>query len=390
MAIMRTSKGFSLIELMIGITLGLLIMTALVSLYLNISNNNQEMAKTNSQIENGRYAIQILESDLEHAGFWGGYLPQFDDLSASTSTAPTDVPDAIPGACDSYSTWPTTDPQYSQYRYNLIGVPVQTYSGVPTGCSTLIANKTTNTDVLLVRHAAMCSPGDTNCEADVSGKLYFQFSRCASDSNKFRLDTSNFTLRKLKCTTTTSSDPNDGYSEKRKFVSNIYYVRNYSVTSSDGIPTLVRSSFDLNSGSLAQQTPEPLISGIEGFRVELGVDSISDDGTDIINNSDTTLLYNAAIKWANANVLTSPRNRGDGMPDAFERPATLTLAKYTNVVVAKIYILARAEKATPSYTDQKTYTLGSTTLGPFNDHYKRHLFSATIRLNNVSGRRETP
>jgi hypothetical protein len=29
-------------------------------------------------------------------------------------------------------------------------------------------------------------------------------------------------------------------------------------------------------------------------------------------------------------------------------------------------------------------------MGPFCDGYKRHLFSRTIRLNNVSMRRETP
>ena len=36
-----------------------------------------------------------------------------------------------------------------------------------------------------------------------------------------------------------------GAAEKRKFVSNIYYIRDYAVTPGDGIPTLVRSQFDL-------------------------------------------------------------------------------------------------------------------------------------------------
>jgi type IV pilus assembly protein PilW len=34
--------------------------------------------------------------------------------------------------------------------------------------------------------------------------------------------------------------------------------------------------------------------------------------------------------------------------------------------------------------------LGTAALGPFNDHYKRHVFSTSVRLTNISGRRETP
>ena len=394
---MKTHKGFSLIELMIAVTIGLLLMAAMVTLYLNLSRTNQEMAKTNSQIENGRFAIQIIENDLVHAGFLGGYVPEFDDLTASTSTAPTDVPAAIPGLCDVYSSWPTANPQYQQYRYNLLGIPVQLYDSTPSGCTTLITNKQANTDILLVRHAAMCAVGDTNCASDTAGELYFQFSRCSTDTDKFVLDNdaTKFILKRRKCTTSATTDPTDGYAEKRKFISNIYYIRNYAVSSTDGTPTLMRSSFSLSGGTLGPQTAEPIITGIEGFRVELGIDNVSDDGTNIItgvkgtNPADSTLLYSAAVKWANPNNLVSPLNRGDGIPDSFVRP-TLTLEQSTHVVAAKIYVLARADKTTPGYTDTKTYALGTTTLGPFNDSYKRHVFTTTVRLNNISGRRETP
>ncbi len=42
------------------------------------------------------------------------------------------------------------------------------------------------------------------------------------------------------------------------------------------------------------------------------------------------------------------------------------------------------------YTDTRTYQLGGATLGPFNDRFQRKVFSTTVRLANVSGRRETP
>jgi type IV pilus assembly protein PilW len=56
----------------------------------------------------------------------------------------------------------------------------------------------------------------------------------------------------------------------------------------------------------------------------------------------------------------------------------------------RLHVLVRAENRTSGYTDTKTYNLGSTTLGPFNDGYKRHVFTQTVRLTNISMRRETP
>ena len=91
---------------------------------------------------------------------------------------------------------------------------------------------------------------------------------------------------------------------------------------------------------------------------------------------------------------TLPSNRGDGVPETpFVRCTTAvpcTAAQLANTVVVKIYVLARNSASTAGYTDAKTYSLGSTTLGPFNDGFRRHVFQTTVRLNNISGRRATP
>lgn len=400
---LNSMRGFSLIELMIGITLGLLIMTALVTLFVNTSRTNTEMAKTNSQIENGRFAMQLLENDIVHGGYWGGFVPQFDDLTATG--APADVPSTNLGVnpsydaaddplllpCKTYTGWGTT------YRKFLLGIPVQAYDAAPTGC-TIVTNKQASTDVLLVRHAHTCLPGVGNCEVDTAGKLYFQPSFCELESaTPYMFNTTGFTLHKRTCVGTgtppalpiTSAD----FADKRKFISSIYYIRDYATTVGDGIPTLMRSEFDLSGGTLAHKAADPLISGIEGFRVELGIDNISDDGINIITASNPN-NYTDPVKWADPDNLNSPVNRGDGSPDgAYVRCTTVTpcsAAQLANVVSAKIYVLARAEQATAGYTDTKIYNLGTTTLGPFNDHFKRHVFSTSVRLNNVSGRRETP
>ncbi|WP_256657384.1 PilW family protein [Pseudomonas sp. 2FE] len=374
-------SGFSLIELMVSVTISLLIMAAILTLYLDISRNNNEMAKTNAQIENGRFAIQLMANDLAHGGFWDGYIPEFDDLTLTT--APADVPNAVPAPCQAYTSWTAVD------KANLLGIPVQAYDAAPSGCTSVVTNKKANTDVLLVRHAENCVANGDNCEASASGKLYFQVSLCADDSAPYVLGKNGFTLhqRATPAGLTSCADPaSPNFSDIRKFISNMYYIRDYSVTAGDGIPTLMRSQFDLKDGELKHQTAEPLIEGVEGFRVELGIDSLSDSGA--------AVNYTQAVNWADANNKTSPTNRGDGAPDGvFVRCTTAapcTAVQLTNTVAVKLYVLVRSLETTPGYTDSKAYRLGSITLGPFNDGYKRHVFSTTVRLTNISGRRETP
>ena len=68
-----------LVEIMVSLTIGLVIIAALVALFVGTSRNNRQMATANSMIENGRFAIQLLEEDVIHAGYWGQFVPEFDD-----------------------------------------------------------------------------------------------------------------------------------------------------------------------------------------------------------------------------------------------------------------------------------------------------------------------
>ncbi len=399
--------GFTLIELMVSMAIGLLIVLALITLLINVNRNNSEMSKTNRLIENGRFALQLLQADISHAGYWGGYVPQFDDMTATV--APTDYPTSVPDPCLVYTSWdvpPYTDatmvPPVS-HKKNLIGIPVQGYeipATVPSPtlsvCASVVTSPKANTDVLVVRHVertANCNPavlnvpGKDDCPLPTGNELYFQVQRCGTTASTpipyafeqyvATNDAVLFPLRDRDCTTS---------AERRKFVSNLYYIRNHAVTAGDGIPTLMRSEFG-RSGDVPQHKPaQALIEGIEGFRVEYGIDNVSDSG-EAVN-------LTSVVLWADNKNLISPRNRGDGIPDGnYIRCTTATpctAAQLVNAVAVKLYVLVRSEQKTPGYTDSKTYNLGSTSLGPFSDAYKRHLFTQTVRLTNVSSRRETP
>lgn len=374
--------GLSLIELMVASAVGLLIMLAVLTLHLNVSRTNDEMAKSNALIENGRFAMQLLQNDIAHAGFWDTYVPEFDDLTLST--VPTDVPASLPDPCIAFSaTWNSS---------SLLGIPLQVYSSLaamPSTCSSLLPNYKSGTDILVVRHAhtvPTCLSGQTEgCEEEVGGKLYFQASRCANstiDTASYRLADSGLDLHARDCTT---------IAPKRRYISDIYYIRDYSVNTGDGIPTLMRSEFDLESGTVRAISPVALIEGVDGFHVDLGIDRVSDAGVDVISDANASKRWTAAVLWADAKNLTSPINRGDGVPDVFVHcSGVCSVDELANVVAVKVSLLMRSLQATPGYQDAKSYTLGSQTIGAANDAFKRHVFSTVVRLNNVSGRRETP
>jgi type IV pilus assembly protein PilW len=290
------------------------------------------------------------------------------------------VPTAIPDPCAAFAAWDAA------YLTSLIGIPVQAYDDdSAAGLATCVADDViedhqAGTDVLIVRHADrthVCTVvGEVGCDADDPGNLYMQPALCDTDATPYVFATAGFnTLHKIDCA---------AEAERRKFVSNIYYVRDYAVTAGDGIPTLVRSEFDLD-GTLAHQAPVALVEGIQAFRIEFGVDNVS--------KTDQAVNYAQAVIWADPLDRATPTNRGDGAPDGnyIRCSPACALADLMNVTSAKIYILARSREASPNYTDTKTYTLGSAgAVGPFNDNFKRHVFTTTVRLPNIAGRRISP
>ncbi len=359
-AAQRPQLGLSLIELMISITLGMLIMAALLTLFVNVTRTNNEMTKANRQIENGRFAIQVLQSDIVHAGFWG-------ELDYTSIPAPSfAVPTAIPAPCV-VSGWASAD------KDNLLSIPVQGYANGNTLKACGVSGVLTNSDVLVVRHANTCTAGSA-CDGGSDTGPHIQVSNCRDtpleatyviDSPTFSprvFPLSAFPLRNKGCATTPVA-------AQRKVMSNIYYL-----ATSNGQPTLMRVS--LVNG--AYTTPQPLIEGIEAFKVQYGIDSsIPGDGSpDSYVTSEDLAVAEAAV----------PQNLG----------------LHLNIVAVKIHVLARNLEPSPGYTDTKTYTLGNAasasicstdgtcTNKVLNPDFKRHVFSTTIRLVNPSARREKP
>lgn len=78
----NAARGFTMVELMVAMALGLLLLGVLVAMVVSTIGNRNELDKSSRQIENGRYAVQVLTSDIESAGFIGTSGQQMWDRRA--------------------------------------------------------------------------------------------------------------------------------------------------------------------------------------------------------------------------------------------------------------------------------------------------------------------
>lgn len=332
--------GLSLIELMIAVTLGLLIVAGITVLIARQSSTRAEFEKASRDIENGRYAMQLLKDDIEHAGFYDQYNP--------VGTVPATLPDP----CETVSS-------------NLaaaLPLPLQGMDAPSslTGVLSCLAdgNHKPGTDILVIRRA------DTTAFIPVSSAVasqpYLQTGQARSGSAVVSVigtgsDTTPFTLQ----------NKDGSVASLRKYVVRIYFISPCTTAagatctaSDDGgnpAPTLKRLELSTNGAGATVLTMVPLAEGIDNLQLDYGLDSA-----------------------------TAP----DGAPHTFTTaPASPT--DWSNVMAVRVNLLARNTDSSPGYVDSKTYYLGlAGNVGPFNDGFKRHAFSALIRATNPSGRRE--
>jgi Tfp pilus assembly protein PilW len=335
----RSMGGFSLVELMISIVLGLLIMAALVSIFANTSAARSELERTSRQIENGRFAMELLSDDLRVAGFYG-------ELNVSQFV----VPGGLPDPCSTnVSDWAAAIP-----------ISVQGYDNGTSAPSCVPSSLKAGTDVVVIRRTETCEIGGPGCDAGLSNLPFFQVSKCSAESvaTPYAIGmqgSPDFTLKLKDCATLAGM---------RKYLVHIYFI---STDNGQGVamPTLKRLEFNGNT-----YTEMPLVEGIEELNIEYGIDKDGDGSPDAYTTDPTNFTY------AGCTTCTAPRN-------------------WSNVMTARINLLARNIETSPNFTDTKTYSLGLDSTGtPITvtpgGSVRRHVYTGLVRLVNPSSRREKP
>lgn len=344
-------QGFTLIELMVAIAIGLLMLAGLSSLFLGNNQAQMDIERANRQVENGRYAMQLMTSDLRNAGFYA----EFDPAALPAPAAP---PDPCATAIADVS--------------SAIALPVQGYDGNnPLGCLTDVK---ANTDIVVLRHTHTCVVGAADCDPATEGGPFFQASLC---NNTFELGSANlnkhyqvsavatgFTLHKRDCDITEGSGTP---ADLRRLVTHIYFIANNSLAG-DGVPTLKRAEVVSKNGQMTVVIV-PLAEGIENMQAEYGVDT-SNDGV--------------------ADLYAPDAAKANGCADN-----TCAVSNWSNVVALKLHLLSRTLSPSMTHVDTKSYVLGldqegkQYVIAATKDKYKRHVFTTLIGLPNVAGRKSS-
>lgn len=339
------SAGFSLVELMIGLAIGLLLVAGITLLFAKSSQTGNELEKSIRQIENGRFAVETLRDELRHAGY---YAEVPADALGYTS----------PAVCATVLTelgWDKSSPAEPRLPLPIVGLTATEAHALP-----CLVNHKEGTPAFAVRRLSV----DTIAPTAVAGdRAFVQTSRCSTDplADPFIVSATaaDFVLRTLRC---------DAANAVRQYVSRVYYIADCSECGRDSIPTLRMA--ELRGG---QMISVPLAEGIENWLVEYGFDT-----TDPVNP--------AASAEANP-----------GTPDIFRTSLSGAAGArdndWANVVAVRFHLLARTTEKSAGYTDiAKTYVLGTAgnavSIAGDNSGFKRRVYSSTVRLSNVAGLRE--
>lgn len=330
------TRGYTIIELMVSITIGLIILAALVTLFAGNSRERGEIERANEQTENGRYALQTISDDLRDAG----YLASFNPGTVAGPNPQLTVPAVLPNVCA--TDLPTLTAAMS--------MPVQGYH-TPGAAPACLLDWTPGTDILVVRRASTCAVGTAGCDPLVAGDVYLQASGCNTEltvGTYFAFDTNigNLNLHQKDCATAALI---------YQFRTHIYFIANDD-KAGDGIPTLKRAELGAGVFNIV-----PLVEGVQNLQLEYGLDtSVPTTGTPAVYTVDPNIYLGCA-----------PAN---------------CVSNWRNTVTVKIYVLARNLTPTQGYTDTKAYTLGLTAVPAFGDQYKRHVYSTVAVLYNTVGR----
>ena len=362
-------RGFGLVEIMIAMTLGLIIILTVSTLFSDTSRTLFEVNRSGRQLENSMFTLDLLAGELALAGYWGeaGYPIVADtqifltdeDIETAPSTLSWTPGSTVPPIClgTSASISGSADDNKAELAYAM-EFPVYSASGATLNseftantCDGSGATARAGSEFFVVRRAGTCATGagslatSNNCAA-LGDFYHLQTNGCYSENAG--LAGGEIKLYRVTDATVGTLLPFTAYdcataSPIYRFMNRIYYV--------DGSDILTRLTLD-NDGGTIRFVPEQLVQGVELLRFEWLIDS-----------------------------------SGDGEYDSVSRSPTVT--EWQNIVGVKIWLVTRATAEEPGFTDDFTYTIAgdSWTVPSGNEGYRRRVQSRTVDLPNIGGRR---
>lgn len=322
----KSVQGFSVVELMVALLLGLIVAGGASTVYLASKRSLTETEQIAALSENGRFALQLIGNSTRHIGFYGGASPT--DIRWDESLG------AVAGNCTGDAA--AYDTANSIFAVRATNATVQ-------GC---ITDAVVGTDVLVIKGVDPSPLWDVDPEdpsAVPDGVISFP-PNAWDDEQVYVI--ANGEAGILLDGADTPPDVGDG----EEFASGtawpyqlqIFYIR------AGNTPTLSRKVlvWDSTAGAMSVETQD-LVQGVENIRFLFGYDSNSNGRVDTLANL--------------TDVTTA---------DAWDQ-----------VISLQAFILLRSDLPDPNYSNEKTYLLGDVEVEPA-DNVRRILLHSDMVMRN--------
>lgn len=319
----KNQAGFGIVEMMISLTIGLVILTAVSGVMLNSAGSARTNDKAAEVQTNGRFALDLMRRDIQHAGYAG--LTKHTTHTNLLNNGSGNV--TITGTCGGAFSVDLENPLEG-------GDDTATVTAANGSCT---VTGRARGDVVSMRYVDLnAQPATANAlpTSAVQGDVYF---RSTYEQNEL-FQISNSGVAPASITVPPMQD--------HLLVSNVYYVAS-NTNGTDGIPALYRLT--LKQGAMVS---ELVASGIDHMEVQYGV----------VTTVDTSA--------------TDPNIATVQFKDA---PTT---AEWPFVRLVRIWVLARSTQPETGYVDSNSYPMGNQTYQP-NDNFRRQLFITTVKLRNL-------
>jgi type IV pilus assembly protein PilW len=333
-------RGFSVVELMVAMTLSLVMLAGVLSVVYSSKVTYLENERVARLQENGRTAVELIARDIRASGFRGcSRTAEFENTLNSPTDLLWDFQRPIQGfeSTGAGSWTPTIDPVIVTPRDDSDVIAVRTVRpGQPTfRLNTAMASTTSDMELLPNGRTVLI----TDCDSAAAFALSGFVDGGATATLSHAAGGSFAAVGPGNSTGDISFDFQVG-AQIAPVDTVIYYIRDSAIVRG-GVsnPSLWRI--------VGAANPEELIEGVESVQVQYGVDT---DGDRLVNSYQTA--------------------------DA--------VADWTRVISVSVAMLIRSVEPNAPEIDSTTYTLLGTNVGPFNDRYERTVFTTTVALRNTT------
>lgn len=329
-----TIRGFSLVEMMVAMTIGLILLGGALSVLYSSKVTYNENERVGRMQESGRAAVEVMLRDMRAGGFKGcNQNTVFTNALGSTTLL-----------------W-----DFSAATQGFESTGTNTWS--PTVDTAIVVSPRSGSDVLAVRTSRIDAPTFIVNASMATATADFTVDRAGTDSmpNGSSVMISDCSAATVFWATSFSASGSTATIAHAGSNLGIPFPVGARVVPVDTVIYYIRDSATLRNGvrnpslwrRVGLAAPQELVEGIESMQILYGVDT-----------------------------------SGDRLVDDYVKASAV--ANWNTVISLTIALLIRSVEPNSITPDARAYPMLDTTLGPFNDRYERTLYTTTVTLRNTT------